>query len=198
LELIQGLGEQGIVGSICPKNTSDDTKGDFGYRPAIATLIARLREKLRDRCLPRSLDLQTDGSVSCVILEVFDPPSGEGCKCEGQGALPGRGTPAHDVLDAYPNLDQYGSCACEILQLKGDARAACSNEVTPPPDLNGFCYVDPSQSGNREQCQLVKTCEPTKKRIIRYVGEQPRGTNIILCQEQAFAGGDAARGGICN
>jgi hypothetical protein len=188
LELLKGLGDQGIVGSICPKNTSDETRRDFGYRPAIEALLERLRIPLRGRCLPRTLVADDAGEVSCVILEVFDPPEGQSCRCEGDPKFRGRETPAPDVLAANPGLDQYGSCICQISQLKGDARASCLNDVAPRPDIDGWCYVDPDQSRESGQCQLVKDCAPTKKRIIRYVGEQPRGANVIMCQERSFTG----------
>jgi hypothetical protein len=188
LELLKGLGNQGIVGSICPKNTSDASRGDYGYRPAIAALIDRLRVPLRGRCLPRTLVADNDGAVSCVILEVFNPPDGEACRCEGDPKFLGRETPTADVLAANPGLDQYGSCTCSIVQLKGDARTSCLNDPSPAADINGWCYVDPEQSNNASQCALVKDCEPTKKRIIRYVGEQPRGANIITCQEKSYSG----------
>jgi hypothetical protein len=193
---LKGLGDQGIVGSICPKNTSDETKRDFGYRPAIDALLERLRIPLRGRCLPRTLVAADDGSVQCVILEAFDPPDGQACKCEGDPKFLGRETPPPDVLAANPNLDQYGSCICQIQQLKGDARASCLHDVSPPTDINGWCYVDPDQSKEPEQCQLVKNCEPTKRRIIRYVGEQPRGANAIVCQERSFTG-EPPRESIC-
>jgi hypothetical protein len=43
LQVLQGLGDQGIVASICPSNTSDTTAADFGYRPAVAAIVERLR-----------------------------------------------------------------------------------------------------------------------------------------------------------
>jgi hypothetical protein len=47
LQVLQGLGEQAIVASVCPSNLSDETKADYGYRPAIAAIIERLRNPLR-------------------------------------------------------------------------------------------------------------------------------------------------------
>jgi len=47
LQVLQGLGEQGIVGSICPANTLDKSRADFGYRPAISAIVNRLRNPLR-------------------------------------------------------------------------------------------------------------------------------------------------------
>ena len=39
LQVLQGLGEQAIVASICPSNVANMAAADFGYRPAIAALI---------------------------------------------------------------------------------------------------------------------------------------------------------------
>jgi hypothetical protein len=33
------VGEQAVVSSICPKNMTDDTARDFGYRPVIGTFV---------------------------------------------------------------------------------------------------------------------------------------------------------------
>lgn len=46
LEVLKGLGPNGIVASICARNTSDQTAADFGYRPAVAALIERIRTQL--------------------------------------------------------------------------------------------------------------------------------------------------------
>jgi hypothetical protein len=196
LELLKGLGPQGIVGSICPKNTSDPNRPDYGYRPAIAALLERLRIELRNRCLPRTLDLADDGSVPCVVLETFDPPANEKCDCEG-GAHRGRRTPSAEVLGASPDLSHYGSCTCQITQLDGAARTSCQKDVAPGSDIDGWCYVDPGQSGDMAQCKLLEQCSSTDKRIIRYVGEQPRGANFILCQEQSFVGDAGPRSTVC-
>lgn len=47
LQVLQGVGEQGIVASICPANMLDANRADFGYRPAIAAIVDRLRTPLR-------------------------------------------------------------------------------------------------------------------------------------------------------
>jgi hypothetical protein len=197
LELLKALGDQGIVGSICPKNTTDDKRPDYGYRPAIATLIERLRIELRDRCLPRTLAAADDGYVPCAILEVFDPPTGESCRCKGDARFPGRTTPTADVVAANPNLDRYGSCVCEIEQLTGAQRTSCLNDPIPSSDVNGWCYIDPGQSRNAAQCEFVSNCPATSRRIIRYVGEQPRGANVIVCQEQAYTNGNKPGESVC-
>jgi len=46
LELLRGLGEQGVVGSICATNTSDAERADFSYRPSIAALVDSMEASL--------------------------------------------------------------------------------------------------------------------------------------------------------
>ena len=48
LQVLKGLGDQAIVASICPANTTDPTRADFGYRPAVAAILNRLRPQLRE------------------------------------------------------------------------------------------------------------------------------------------------------
>jgi hypothetical protein len=48
LQVLKGLGDQAIVASICPANTTDPTRADFGYRPVIAAILNRLRPQLRE------------------------------------------------------------------------------------------------------------------------------------------------------
>lgn len=46
LEVLRRYGENSVVASICARNVSDGTGEDFGYRPAVAAIIERLKERL--------------------------------------------------------------------------------------------------------------------------------------------------------
>jgi len=198
LEFLKGVGNQGIVGSICPKNTTDSTQTDYGYRPAIESIIVRLRRALRNQCLPRALEPDEQGSVPCVVVEIWSPPSGETCRCEGNIEYPGRRDLTPDLSNLVAKYDHYGTCRCEIEQLEGSDRSSCLRDAEPSSTITGWCYVDPVQSGDRSQCELVEKCAPTDKRMIRYVGKQPRGAAIIVCQEKAFpTSGGASGQDIC-
>jgi hypothetical protein len=48
LQVLRGLGGQGIIASICPANMSDPSRSDYGYRPAIAGLLQSVRDPLRN------------------------------------------------------------------------------------------------------------------------------------------------------
>jgi len=47
LELMKHLGDQATVASICPRNNTDDTRADYGYRPAVRAIMQRVRQTLR-------------------------------------------------------------------------------------------------------------------------------------------------------
>jgi hypothetical protein len=193
LEVLQGLGEQAIVASICPANVTNTNAVDYGYRPAIAALISRLRNALRGRCLPRQLAVTADGSVPCVVVEAFYPPVGGGCDCSV-----GRQPVAADDTVLTDEVKAKGTCFCQINQLKdvqgGDnSKTACETQPSPGGTvLPGWCYVDPSQAGPNAQaeCQIVRNCPATDRRIIRFVSPasepRPGATAFIMCQEQSF------------
>jgi hypothetical protein len=46
LEVLRGLGESGVVTSICAHNTSDPTASDYSYRPALAALVDAMEARL--------------------------------------------------------------------------------------------------------------------------------------------------------
>jgi hypothetical protein len=41
LEVLRGQGNRGAIASSCARNVCDDTRSDFGYRPAMASLLER-------------------------------------------------------------------------------------------------------------------------------------------------------------
>jgi hypothetical protein len=42
MEVVRGMEDQGVLGSICPQNPTDPTRPDFGYRPPIRALLLGL------------------------------------------------------------------------------------------------------------------------------------------------------------
>ncbi len=93
LQVARLLGNQGIVSSLCPIDVSDNATGDdpnYGYRPAVATIINRLKNALTNQCLPEPLAAGTGGSaaVSCLILVQMPATNGGTClnpTCTGNG-----------------------------------------------------------------------------------------------------------------
>jgi hypothetical protein len=47
LAVAQALGGNGLVASICAKNLTDDTKADFGYRPAVDLLLSQIKSSTK-------------------------------------------------------------------------------------------------------------------------------------------------------
>lgn len=42
MEVVRGMGDQGVLGSICPQNPTDPSRQDYGYRPPIRALLLGL------------------------------------------------------------------------------------------------------------------------------------------------------------
>ena len=199
LEVAKGLGEQAIVASICPANLQDPSAPDYGYRPAVGSIIERLKKSLRTRCLPRPLEPNvcvpesdpTYGQVPCVILEVRRLEEGDVCHCD----LPGRAEPNDQAVT--DDVRNAGDCVCEITQLTGGDLTDCASEVDAAKlDAAGWCYVDPAQGlGNPE---IVAKCPATEQRLIRFINEgnpQKDATVFITCQEAAFNQAATGHGG---
>ena len=41
------IGDNAAVASICARNLTDDTKDDYGYRPAVEVMVTELRRSVR-------------------------------------------------------------------------------------------------------------------------------------------------------
>jgi hypothetical protein len=149
LLLAKLMGTQGIVSSICPIHVAEMGAGDplYGYRPAVAVIIDRLKNALTNQCLPEQLTV-TQGQVPCLIL-VQLPSSSQGgpggtCKipmCDSKQGLVGPGgmiapgqTFDQTVLDSY--------CDSQEQAYQQQISGLPSGE-TPPPDpaLQSVCAL---------------------------------------------------------
>jgi hypothetical protein len=204
LEVLKEYGANSIVASICARNVTDATASDFGYRPAIAAIVDRLKEQLGNRCLPRSLNTNpADGTVACNLVETIPRPETGTCVCDPVIA---RRAP-DEVLDsvvrsqlanqegggcgaADPNCT--GACLCEVLQVQQvttnptDALRACQNDEVAS-GVEGWCYVDADQGLGNEA--LVEGCPATQRRLLRFVGRglEPNTTTFVACTGSSFA-----------
>ena len=185
LEVLHGVGESGLVASICPKVALGSDAGDpsYGYNPALEYLAGRLSGALQ-RCLPRPLDVEADGTLPCRIAESV----AGSCDC----SAPGRSQPSPELESAVRvELEREGHCGgdtdtscsdmcvCEIQQTTGDAQTACQNDEQPLESATGYCYVDSEQGvGN---AKLVEKCPPTERRTLRFVGaDTPRNRAVLF------------------
>lgn len=199
LQLIRGLGDQGIVGSVCPAQLDAPDKPDFGYRPAIGAIIERLKTVIGGECLSRSLTPDDDGRVECLVLEAR--ATGGACDCDLPARRPVEGEHARAAEQALsdPVAQAAGwDCVCEVVQIPnsedsipdGEEKDACQNSLDEPvqtvsgADVNGWCYVDATTVPPLGNPELVKECPSVEKRRIRFVGKGdalPGATRFITC-----------------
>lgn len=181
LQVLKEFGANSIVASICPKETADKEAPDYGYRPAVAAIVERLKEQLADKCLPRELSVDKEtGAASCRIIEAV--PSSGSAACDTSSARLGI-EPA--VVDQVTKaLEAKGRCGdttgqpcdqfqmCEIKQLLASEDAAglesCQNNPNSSSG-NGWCYIDPDKGIG--SAALVEKCPDTEKRKLRFVGK---------------------------
>lgn len=181
LQVLRNVGDNSIVASICPKEAADRQAADFGYRPAVAAIVDRLKEQLVEKCLPRELGVNADGSVPCKIVEAAPQAvARETGSCE---QLQARASVEPEVAAAaIRSLESSGQCGtpgnpcesyrfCEITQLTEAQNpaglASCLNDADAAGG-DGWCYIDPAKGVGAEA--LVDRCAATERRKLRFVG----------------------------
>ena len=203
LEVLKEYGDNSIVASICARNVSDPMASDFGYRPAIAAIVDRLKEELGDRCLPRPLAIDpADGTVACNLVETIPQPEGP-CVCDPAVA---RQVPdavlssvVREQLATQPgdpcgenDPNCTGACLCEVLQVQqvatnpSNALDVCRNDENAS-GVEGWCYVDADLGvGNPD---IVESCPATQRRLLRFVGRglEANTTTFVACTGSSFA-----------
>jgi hypothetical protein len=204
LAVLHGLEGQGIPASICPENASQPLNPDgseakdYGYRPAIATIVDQLKEQLQGTCLPQKLKPDAAGQVPCIVLEAQHTDGGHTCdSVVGRQDVDPKNQGAIDAAKASPEAPPppYDwNTFCEITPLGGelnDPSSPISQCRELPEDqidasVNGWCYVD-AQSippvGNRDLSELT-ACPLNERRLIRLVhgGNVQKGaTAIVTC-----------------
>ncbi len=195
LSVLKDLGDQGIVGSICPAQLTTAGAKDYGYLPAIEALVERLKVELSGPCLARSIKPNPNKQVDCIVLEAQNLPDGGACNCDyAAGRIPVDAAHQQAVVEAMQRETSQAAeldCFCEIEQLEEDALQVCQNSVDEEPRLgdelvHGWCYVDATTDqpvGNEE---LVSHCQPSERRAIRFVnsGEPINDAHVfITCQQ---------------
>lgn len=167
-----------IVASICPKEPDDAGKPDFGYRPAVATIVDRLKEQLQEPCLPRPLSMRDDGSAACIIVEANQNPEA----CNGEFREPVDAPIADAVMNALKSGKHCtgDKCKsynfCEIPQI--DQGSPSYDACITGNGGDGWCYVDWDQiekdTGNEPtgavREDLLK-CPETARRKLKFAGE---------------------------
>ena len=201
LEVLKGFGDvnptnNSVVASICARNVTEPSSGDFGYRPAVRALVERLIEFDPGRiCLPRSLNADEEGNLPCVIVEASLPADGE-CNCTSERVRAVLSDGLQEVVRGHmleadycqSEADCAKYCLCEVPTARSadgaDAQDDCRNNAVTVPETKGWCYVDPAQDlGNPE---LVANCPDTGRRRLRFVGGsdvEPGPVTFLVCGE---------------
>ncbi|MET0794759.1 MAG: hypothetical protein ABW061_24785, partial [Polyangiaceae bacterium] len=173
LEVLKGLSDQGIVASICPKLTELAAGADpasdanYGYNPAVAAIIDRLRGKLQGNCLPRAI--QTDPDTHQVLCTMIEAQPSSACDCSLEGRAPVNPDLVATVQRELQRTGHCGNgtqppcstfCQCEIKQEAGPNLEECRQNRDAPA---GFCYVDDPAS------PLLASCPANQKQLLRFV-----------------------------
>jgi hypothetical protein len=186
LSVLRGLGDQGIVASVCPQQVNDRDLDNYGYRSAIGALVDQLKNKISGPCLPRTLDRDADGHVNCLLIEARN--TGGACSCDPAQARiavsPKHATAIDLAKQRSPGNDW--DCFCEIPQLDGDDLATCQNDVSDKPinasgeSVDGYCYIDGTTEPAVGNPIHVATCRENERRRIRLVGKAEPAKNSTL------------------
>ncbi len=190
LSVLQGLGDQGIVASVCPAQSADPTSADFGYRQAIGALVDKLKTRIDGPCMPRTLVPNETDRVNCLMLEARKTSANE-CSCEGKAREDVTAERQSAVQLAQQRLPGPGwDCFCEIPQLEGEELMACQNDLSDTPvtasgeAADGYCYIDATTEPAVGNPVHVATCSENERRRIRVVGDAkpaPDATLVVIC-----------------
>jgi hypothetical protein len=188
IELVHLMGPQGILSSICPIHTVEAMAGDpvFGYRPAVNSIINRLKTALTTACLPEKLSATTGGTVQCLILATL-PPHDDRMKCEtiAQGLT----TPSAQTLSNYEvsqgDSGLSGRTICQVAQIPyGGPNVSCDTSTTP-----GWCYVTYTP-GSSVMGASSCIAQNQPQSIVFTSGFPPAGSTVSLqCLEQSSTDG---------
>jgi hypothetical protein len=181
LLLAKLMGNQGIVSSLCPIHPVDMGNGDplYGYRPAVAVIVDRLKNALTAQCLPQSLQQDPKTlEVPCLILLQLTQQKGSSCTNPDCTMSPGLKVPNQDVLNKFcagleadfqQQVSNNGGSTtgltdpatipvCELNQLTPSSNpgafqaGSCANASAMTDQ--GWCYVTGTPAGKCPQAIL--------------------------------------------
>jgi len=193
LQLLEQVGDSGIVASICPK-LFDKSASDYGYNPAVEALNSRIADSVFRRCLREPLPVDVDGRVPCEVVQAFPKTSGA-CACEALGmtaiadptlskAVQGRLQQLGQCSSTDPSCKDL--CRCQLPQLSGPELATCQNDASHL-ELSGFCYLDAEEGEpNVGRPELLTDCPVGEHRDLRLLGGAPsdRAISLLACPTQ--------------
>jgi hypothetical protein len=186
LQVLKAFGENAIVASICPKNVQAMGANDaaYGYNPAVAAIIDRLKKALVATCLPRPLLREPNETVPCKATEAFLRPHGDDVRRRVQPR--GRKRAQRRTADAVRSSVTDELIAREKSAARG-TNVSCSSYCmcelqaahrSRPRDVSdGHCFgehlrlllrrADPNLPPNRPLPRAPRT----QQQIIRFLGD---------------------------
>lgn len=189
--VVRALGEQGIISSLCPIQLTDEKLPTYGYRPAVATIIDRLKNALTTQCLPQKLreDSAAAAPVPCLVLAQLSEPT-DSCEAHGLSA------PKKEILDVFlaqkraesgelgeDGLDLAALPVCEVPQQTVERGVSCasSQEIA-------WCYVENDPAAGKApagRCPQAVIFSSGSDKL-------PNARFSLQCIQQ-FAAGEAAK-----
>lgn len=170
LEFVRSLGPNGYLGSICPRQLTSPDQRSYGYTSALLTLLERRYGHTFDfSCFHPWLPLNADGTPKCHLFEFHQ----RSVDCSALGRLPASGAFADAFLTELGQQNRQDATVCEIPPLPGSPLISgtpayrCANELDPGPDLQGYCYIDPSAGVGSSS--LVDACAEGHERRLRLI-----------------------------
>ena len=144
LEVVRALGDQGVAASLCPIQLDQPEAPDYGYKPAIAAIVARLGAALNSSCLPRSIRNEDDKdvseiAVSCLVLAELGADSGQTCE-ELHLA-----TPDAAILKTYRDQlekEHFDTTDLESRVCRLEQRPVAKGESCAADGDLAWCYVE--------------------------------------------------------
>jgi len=188
--VVRALGEQGIIASLCPIQLTNKDADDYGYKPAVAAIIDRLKNALTTQCLPQQLTRDTsDNKVPCRVLAQL---AEEADSCSKFGLT----EPPKEILDVFKEeqrlesgvtsgpgaLDLSRLPVCDVTQVavkKGEDCHADTNIV--------WCYVENDAASGKNPAGRC----PQALLFSTGTGVLQRARFSLQCIQQ-FAAGSAA------
>jgi hypothetical protein len=149
LQFARELGDQGLVGSICPRSV-EETTWDLNYGfVSVFELLAESRYYYQaGDCFEPPLPVDERGIPRCHAIEGYADP----IRCEDIGRVQPEPTAAARFLELLGNDEEATSSPeltlCEVPPFPGDAESMespyyrCQNELHPDLTGPGYCYVD--------------------------------------------------------
>jgi hypothetical protein len=176
LLLAHKMGNQGIVSSICPIDVADNATGDdpnYGYRPAVAVIVDRLKDALTNQCLPQQLQPDSTGAVPCLILLQVPTSSGAAtgsCSSPTCDNTLGLVNPEQDVLTKF----------CQGLEQTYQAQVQAQGSTTG--------LTDPD---------TVPVCELQQLTVKSNAGDFPQGGSCAAGMDKGWCYVTGAAAGKC-